>query len=124
MITELTMEDLQTGLPTPDTDIRIVMFYGAECGPCKATMPNYEAVAKFFVEKGTSIKFYKINAWEPVEQATYCTDVFKITGVPHFKAFCRGQQIADKAGGGDEPTMMAFVQQCVDDVFKLFGVRI
>ena len=50
MITELTMEDLQTGLPTPDTDIRIVMFYGAECGPCKATMPNYEAVAKFFVE--------------------------------------------------------------------------
>lgn len=124
MITEITMQDMQTGLPTPDNDIRIVMFYGPGCGPCKATIPNYEAAASFFKSKGARIEFFRINAWEPEEQKVYIAETWGISGVPHFKAFCRGEQIADRSGGGDEETMRKFIHDCVDEAFKRFGERI
>lgn len=118
------MQDMIQGQPEEDTDVRVVMFYGPTCGPCKATMPNYELVSNFFEERGARMRFFKINAWEPAEQANYCRETWKVEGVPHFKAFCRGHVIKEKVGGGDEPTMKAFMQEVVDEAFKVFQERI
>lgn len=124
MIVEITKKDMERGLPTPDNDIRVVMFYGPTCGPCKATMPNYEIASDFYNKKTNRIKFFKINAWEPQEQAKYCNEVWNIQGVPHFKAFCRGEMILDKVGGGDEEMMKKFIHDIIDEAFKKFGERI
>jgi thiol-disulfide isomerase/thioredoxin len=124
MVTEVTMNDMIKGLPVPDNDIHIIMFYGDKCGPCQATLPNYEAAAKFFKERNARIRFYKIHAWEPGEQMTYCYETWKISGVPHFKGFCRGIELTDKPGGGDEETMKKYIHDNIDEVFKRFGERI
>jgi thiol-disulfide isomerase/thioredoxin len=124
MVTEITMDDLVKGLPTPDNDLRIVMFYGSTCGPCKATMPNYESAASFFLSKGARIQCFKLNAWEPADQADYCKNILGINGVPHFKVFCRGEQILEKAGGGDDHAMKKFLQSAVEEAFKRYGERI
>lgn len=124
MITEIGLSDVISGQTKPDDDLRIIMFFGATCGPCKATMPNYELAAEYYSKLTNNIKFYKINAWEPPEQAEFCRNNFKIEGVPHFKAFCRGQQITEKVGGGDETVMKQFIQDSIDETFKKFGVRI
>jgi thiol-disulfide isomerase/thioredoxin len=124
MVTEITMDEMIAGLPVPDNDLRVVMFFGTTCGPCQATRPHYEATAQFFVEKTTRAQFFRINAWEPEEQKVYCTETWGIQGVPHFKVFCRGEQILDKVGGGDEPTMMKFIHDGIDEAFKRFGERI
>lgn len=124
MVTELTMNDMNTGQNDSDSLLRIVMFYGATCGPCKRTMPHYETVAQYFTEKQSPILFYRINAWEPLEQKEYCENVWGIKGVPNFKAFLLGANIHTKQGGGDEQTMMKFLQECIDEAFKQYGVRI
>jgi thiol-disulfide isomerase/thioredoxin len=124
MVTEITMQDMMDGQPTADTDLRVVMFYGPTCGPCKATMPHYETASQFFTERNARIKFLKINAWEPVEQANYCRETWKVEGVPHFKVFCKGEQLTERVGGGDEPTMMKFIHDGIDEAFKRFGERI
>ena len=71
MVTELTMHDMipETGLP-PDANMHIVMFYGANCGPCKASIPHYETVSEFFTKRNAPIKFHKIHAWESMESLT------------------------------------------------------
>lgn len=125
MIRELTMHDMvpETGLP-PDNNMHVVMFYGQNCGPCKATMPYYEAVSKFFTEKNAPINFHRIHAWEPGEQTEYCKNVWNVNGVPHFKVFYQGQIVSIREGGGDEPAMNKFVLDCIDEVFKRFGARL
>lgn len=125
MVTELTMHDMQpeTGLP-PDSNMHIVMFYGATCGPCKATMPHYEAVAEFYNAANAPVKFHKIHAWEEGEQKEYCSTVWGINGVPHFKIFYRGQIISIRDGGGDTGAMNKFVVDAIDEVFKRFGDRL
>jgi thiol-disulfide isomerase/thioredoxin len=124
MVTEITMDEMIAGLPVPDNDLRVVMFFGTTCGPCQATRPHYESTAKLFAEKTTRIKLFRINAWEPAEQAKYCLETLGVKGVPHFKVFCRGEQILEKVGGGDEPTMMKFIHDGIDEAFKRFGERI
>lgn len=125
MVTEITMNDMQpeTGLPS-DNNMHIVMFYGETCGPCKATMPHYEVVSNFFNEKNAPIKFYRIHAWEEGPQKEYCSNVWGIVGVPHFKVFYKGQILSIRDGGGDEPTMNKFVLDAIDEVFKRFGDRL
>ena len=124
MVTEISMHEMVAGLPVPDNDIRVVMFFGPTCGPCQATQPHYEAAAKFFVEKNARIQFFRINAWEPEEQKVYCIETWGVQGVPHFKLFCYGEQILEKVGGGDEATMMKFIHDGIDEAFKRFGERI
>jgi thiol-disulfide isomerase/thioredoxin len=119
MVTEITMHEMTTGVPLETyNDIYVIMFYGETCGPCKATMPNYETVANFYVEKGAHIKFFKINAWEPAEQNIYCKETWGIQGVPHFKVFCRSEQVIEKTGGGDEETMKGFIQDAIYETLK------
>jgi thiol-disulfide isomerase/thioredoxin len=124
MVIEITMDDLKVALPEPDDIMRVVMFYGATCGPCKRTMPNYETVAQYFTLKNSPIAFYRINAWEPIEQKEYCEQVWNIDGVPHFKVFLHGYEILTKQGGGDETVMFKFLQDAVDEAFKQRGVKI
>jgi thiol-disulfide isomerase/thioredoxin len=124
MVTEITMQEMTNSQPIDDGKVRLVMFYGPTCGPCKATMPHYEEVSDFFQSRGANIECLKINAWEPAEQATYCRETWNINGVPTFKAFCHGQQIVEKVGGGDLPTMQKFMHDIVDEVFKRFQEKI
>jgi thiol-disulfide isomerase/thioredoxin len=124
MVTEITMHEMATGTTVSDNDMRVVMFFGSTCGPCIATRPHYEESANFFTEKTSRIKFFRINAWEPEEQKVYCTEIWGVQGVPHFKIFCRGEQVIEKIGGGDTPTMMKFIHEGIDEVFKRFGDKI
>jgi thiol-disulfide isomerase/thioredoxin len=124
MVTEIDMSYMMQGQEIEDTDVRVVMFYGSTCGPCKATMPHYESAAEFFESKGAKIKFLRINAWEPEEQATYCRETWGVAGVPTFKTFFRGQQLQEKVGGGDESTMKKFFIDIVDEVYVKFQEKI
>jgi thiol-disulfide isomerase/thioredoxin len=124
MITDITMDEIIHGLPNPDTDLHVLMFFGPTCGPCKATMPHYEETAQFFIEKGSRVKFYRINAWEPAEQATFCREKLKVEGVPTFRAYCNSQQVSEKVGGGDTETMKQFIHDCIGEVFTRFGEKI
>ena len=87
-------------------------------------MPHYESLAKLFAEKTTRIKLFRINAWEPEEQKVYCAETWGVQGVPHFKIFCRGEQLTEKIGGGDTPAMTQFIHEGIDEAFKRFGERI
>jgi thiol-disulfide isomerase/thioredoxin len=120
MVTEITMHEMLTPQVTPDNSIHVVMFYGPTCGPCKATMPNYELVANLFEGKPIQINFFKINAWEPVEQLQFCKETYGINGVPHFKVFCRGEEIKQKSGGGDEPIMREFINDAIYEATAKF----
>lgn len=124
MIRDITMKEIIEGLPNPDMDLHVLMFYGPTCGPCKATMPHYEATAQFFTEKGSRIKFYRINSWEPPDQATFISEKLGITGVPTFRAYCNSQQVSEKVGGGDEETMKKYIGDAIGEVFKRFGEKI
>ena len=125
MIVELTMQDMEApDVIPPDNNMHIVMFYGTTCGPCLYTRPHYEEVARKFIEFGAPIKFYRINAWEPAEQKTYCTEKWGVQGVPHFKAFYKSQMLLEKIGGGDEPVLHKFVHDNIDEAFKKYGDRL
>jgi thiol-disulfide isomerase/thioredoxin len=124
MVTEITMAEMIEPLPYQDSIIRVVMFYGPTCGPCKATMPHYEAVSTLFEGMPVDIQFFKINAWEPVEQKEFVSTTYGINGVPHFKSFFRGQNATEKIGGGDEATMKKFIYEVIDEVFKQHGGKI
>lgn len=124
MVTEITMHDMTSGVAVPDNDMGVIMFFGSTCGPCIGTRPHYEEAASFFTEKTSRIKFLRINAWEPEEQKTYCNETWGIQGVPHFKIFCRGEQLVEKVGGGDTPTMKNFIHEGIDEAFKRFGEKI
>lgn len=121
MVIEINMDDMRSPLPEPDNVIRIVMFYGPTCGPCKATMPHYETVAQSFLDMPVDVRFFKINAWEPEEQREFISKVYNVTGVPHFRAFFRGQFLVDRIGGGDEATLKKFIYQAIDKVFTDYG---
>lgn len=121
MVTEITMEDMVAGGIYTTDRASVVMFYGATCGPCKATLPHYEEIAQHFTSRGASIDFFKIHAWENEEQKTYCRETWGIDGVPQFKVLYNGEAILDRRGGGDYNTMSAFIQDAVDIIFRTHG---
>lgn len=123
MVTEITMQDMLISLPISENTIRVVMFFGAGCGPCKATMPHYEAVSTMFESLPIDIKFFRINAWEPAEQKQFVEDVYGINGVPHFKVFFKGELLTEKIGGGDEPALRSFIYSTIEELFKRYGVK-
>jgi thiol-disulfide isomerase/thioredoxin len=124
MVTEITMQDMQRPLPVGDNKIRVLMFFGTNCGPCKATMPHYETVASSFIDGRVQIEFLRINAWEPQEQATFCKETYGINGVPNFKVYFRGEQIKERVGGGDEVSMKQFVNEAIYEALARIQERI
>jgi len=124
MVNDITMENMQPGGMEADDNMHIVMFYGATCGPCKATMPHYETVSDFFESRGAKIKCHRINAWEPQEQAKYVREVWQVEGVPNFKAFFHGEMVHERKGGGDTDAMKKFISEAIGEAFKRFNVRL
>ena len=110
MVTEITMNNMKPGGMPNDSSTHVVMFYGPTCGPCKATVPYYEEIAAYYTAKNIDIQFHKIDAWNPPEQKQYCTDVWGVRGVPHFKFFSEGREIAQKVGGGNFETLQQFIE--------------
>jgi thiol-disulfide isomerase/thioredoxin len=122
MVTELTVQDMQVETPQ-DSDIRVVMFYGTTCGPCKHTLPHYEQASEDFASMGARIKFFKIDAWAPQEQKDYCANVHGIVGVPTFKAFVNGNEFLTKSGGGNLEAMHKLISEIIDEAFKVTGEK-
>lgn len=123
MVTEITMSDMKQPLGEKDDSIFVVLFYGTTCGPCKATIPNYEQASSDIEAFGSRIKCFKIDAWTPDEQREYCRTEHGITGVPHFKAFCRQEMIYEKVGGGDLNEIYRMFSAIADAGFKKFGEK-
>lgn len=74
--------------------LHVVLHYGANCGPCKMTMPYYDAVAAHFeLHKITNVKFYKFHHWETSYKEFIETNNLKTKGVPTFKHFYYGEVI-------------------------------
>lgn len=124
MVTEIGVSEVTEVVSQTDGFLRVLMFYGATCGPCKMTMPHYEKLTEFFDSKHANILFFKMNAWEPQENFTYCNDVWNLNGVPNFKAFYNGEVINEKIGGGDEQMLKEFVIDSIYVIFNKFGVKI
>lgn len=126
MVTEVTMNEVSQILDNGSAASRavVLMFYGTTCGPCKATMPYYDEISEYFREKNAAIDFYKINAWAPAEQATYCKTTWSINGVPQFKIFYDYVVLVDRAGGGDFATLKDVITSGIDTVFTTYGAKL
>jgi thiol-disulfide isomerase/thioredoxin len=124
MVNDITMENMQPGGMEEDDNMHIVMFFGTTCGPCKATMPHYEAASDFFEERNAKIRFHRINAWEPQDQAKYVKEIWQVEGVPNFKAFFHGEVVHERRGGGDTDAMKKFISEAIGEAFKRFNVRL
>jgi thiol-disulfide isomerase/thioredoxin len=126
MVTEITMHELDELIEygSKSLHLTVVMFYGPTCGPCKATLPFYEEASNYYHSLGANISFYRINAWEPEEQMTYCREKWKINGVPQFKVFYDKNIVFDRAGGGDLEMLRDLINESIDTCFKEYGARI
>lgn len=126
MITEITMEDLQRGdiFRVLEDVVSVIMFFGPTCGPCKATMPHYENICQFFYNRTDKIKMYRINAWAPEEQKSYCETIWGVKGVPTFKIMFQDKLIHTRTGGGDDVALKEMVVTAIDSVFKDYGAII
>lgn len=92
--------------------LHIIMFYGENCGPCKATTPHYETLAG----KHTSdiVKFYRFHQWENDEYKKHGETFWGVTGVPSFKVVYNGETVLSKVGGGDEAEMDRFFLNAIE----------
>ena len=108
MITELTNETIEPFLKKHRNSPVIVMFYGAACGPCKATMPHYETLATTHAEQKSNIKFARYHNWEN-EEYKKVSSQWNVAGVPGFRSFFQGKVIARREGGGDVPALQGYV---------------
>lgn len=80
-----------------DGPLHVVMHYGATCGPCKVTMPQYEAVvAHFELYNISNIKFYRFHQWEPSYKEFIEQNNLNTNGVPTFRYFYMGDVINEE----------------------------
>lgn len=124
MLNEVTVKELRDSSFYEKDGVQFVMFFGATCGPCKATMPHYEEAAKFFTERGANIEFYKFNAWEPEEHNNYGREDMGVEGVPTFLAFFDNQEIYRDSGTSDYETMCRRIHSVIDIIFKAHQIKI
>ena len=125
MLKEVTVKQLKGKRFYKKNKVQFVMFYGATCGPCKATLPTYEEVANFFVERGANIEFYKFNAWEPEEHLIYGGEDMNVKGVPTFLAFYEGEEVFRESGAAaDKEIMHKRIHSVVDKLFKEKNIKI
>lgn len=110
MITDLDVNTIESFLKKHSNVPVVVMFYGANCGPCKGTMPHYEAVASKLSEQGSSIKFAKYHNWENDEHKNLSSQRWRVNGVPGFRMFIDEMIIARREGGGDLNTMEGYIE--------------
>ena len=121
MVNDITMENMQPGGMPEDDCMHVVMFYGTTCGPCKATMPHYEDISNHYEKLDMKIKFHRIDAWTPEEQAEYCKEVWEIQGVPTFKIFYGGHVLHNHTGGGDYKKLHEIFEFCINRIKNEFN---
>jgi thiol-disulfide isomerase/thioredoxin len=108
MITDLNNETIESFLKEHYDELVIVMFYGATCGPCKATMPHYETLATTHVEQRSNIKFARYHNWENDEYKKVSSQ-WEVSGVPGFRTFFQGRVITRREGGGDVEALQNYI---------------
>jgi thiol-disulfide isomerase/thioredoxin len=91
MIIELTPETFFEHV-NKEGPLHVVMHYGASCGPCKMTIPNYEILASHFEKENFSnIKFYRFHQWEPEFKSFISENNLSTKGVPTFRYYYFGE---------------------------------
>lgn len=124
MIIELTLPEMAPEALPQDDYMNVIMFFGAGCGPCKATMPNYEEASAHFESLNHKIRFYKFNVWQSPETIKYCADIWGVNGVPQFKLLLRGQVLVNKLGGGDLTEMQRMTMEGIAAAYTKFEVSV
>lgn len=107
MVTELTPETYFDAIAV-DKQMHIVMHYGVTCGPCKSTMPHYEAVANHFVQygRGDRVKFYRFHQWQAEYKPFIEEHNLKVSGVPTFKFYYAGELIDEVTASYNDPNVL------------------
>ena len=96
MIVELTPETYFEYVKK-EGPLHVVMHFGATCGPCKMTIPFYDAVEKHFLEyKVTNVKFYFFHQWEESYKPFIEENNLTVNGVPTFKYLYMGDVITEE----------------------------
>ena len=73
----------------------VLDFWGPQCGPCLALMPDVEKLAG---EMDGKVKFGKVNA---SENRRFCMSL-KVMALPTF-LFIKGGEVVDRLAGDDVP---------------------
>jgi hypothetical protein len=104
MIVELTPETFFEAIRV-EGPMHVIMQYGATCGPCKNTMPHYEAVAQHFIDygRGERVKFYKFHQWEPGYKEFIQENNLTTSGVPTFRFYYFGEEIEQVTASYNDP---------------------
>ncbi len=96
MIIELTPETYFENVKR-EGPLHVVMHYGANCGPCKSTVPHYEVVDAHFIEYNvTNVKFYKFHHWEASYKDFIEQNNLQTKGVPTFRYFYMGEVLDEE----------------------------
>lgn len=116
MIIELTPETYFEYI-NREGPLHVVMHYGSTCGPCKKTMPFYEAVERHFVHhKVNNVKFYLFHQWQLEYKPFIEENNLKVNGVPTFKYFYFGQLITEQTQSFNDADIL---KQNIMEVIKL-----
>lgn len=122
MLVELTPETYFDSVTT-EGPLHVVMCYGATCGPCKMTMPFYEAVAAHFeLHNVTNVKFYRFHQWEQSYREFIDNNNLKTNGVPTFRYYYFGDVLNEEArsyNNADE--LKASIMEVVSGIEKTMG---
>lgn len=110
VITDLNVSTLEPFLKRFAKSPVVVMFYGDKCGPCTATMPNYEAIAQLHHdEKRSKIRFARYHNWENQEHKDL-SKRWDVAGVPGFRMFYNNEIIARREGGGPPEALENYLE--------------
>jgi hypothetical protein len=122
MIVELTPENYFAHVHTHGP-LHVVMHYGATCGPCKITLPNYSLVEEHFVRHNvTNVKFYWFHHWEPSYRPFIDEFNLKVSGVPSFKYFYMGDLINEESRSFNNPNeIKAHIMNTVSAIHNTIG---
>lgn len=116
MILELTPETYFENISV-EGPLHVVMHYGATCGPCKRTIPIYDAVETHFVQhKVTNVKFYWFHQWQPEYKQFIEENKLKVDGVPTFKYFYFGELLTQRTQSFDDADVL---KQSIIEVIRL-----
>ena len=115
MIIDLTPETFFEHI-NKEGPLHVVMHYGATCGPCKVTIPNYEILADHFEKHNfTNVKFYKFHHWEPTFKEFIESNNLKTKGVPTFRFYYFGEILHEETKVFTDATQ---IKDIIVDVVK------